>query len=303
MTTTELRATPHAQAPEDVPLAWGDRLLPEAPALNRGRHSAKAAAGQVGYGVELLGSVPLSSSTVLLVAAHAHRAHELPDFTAVGPARADQDLDGCARPERRGGPPTPPKRRVGGPRPHAVALPPSRPRLHAGQADRAGGRRPSPADPCRPGRPARARHLRPLGRHAGAVGFVPHRGGWLRRLLRRERPRRAGARAVLPSLRTRRCGTGLGRHRRALRPGQDAAGGVPLRLGRAPRPAAPVRPAAQAHDARPARPRPARRLDRRRRPGRDPPVRRAAPAGTTTRTSPSGPSTTDRSRACTTGGC
>ena len=44
------RSARHAsrQAPEDVPLAWGDRLLPEAPALNRGRHSAKAAAGQVG---------------------------------------------------------------------------------------------------------------------------------------------------------------------------------------------------------------------------------------------------------------
>lgn len=86
MITTELRATPRAQAPEDVPLAWGDRLLPEAPALNRGRHSAKAAAGQVGYGVDLLGSVPLSSSAGLLVAAHAHRADDLPDF-AVTDAR------------------------------------------------------------------------------------------------------------------------------------------------------------------------------------------------------------------------
>ena len=85
MITTEQRATPRVQAPEDVPLAWGDRLLPEAPALNRARHSAKAAAGQVGYGVDVLGSVPLSSRTGLLVAAHAHRPDELPDFAATDP--------------------------------------------------------------------------------------------------------------------------------------------------------------------------------------------------------------------------
>ena len=76
--STELRAPRTASTPELVPLSFGDRLLPEAPALDLRRPTAKAVAGQVGYGVEVLGSVPISSTLGLLVAAHRHDPADLP---------------------------------------------------------------------------------------------------------------------------------------------------------------------------------------------------------------------------------
>jgi secreted PhoX family phosphatase len=85
--STELRPPQRprlgAPTPEAVPLAFGDRLLPEAPVLDVRRPTAKAVAGQVGHGVEVLGSVPVSASHGLLVAAHHHDSADLPPLGGV----------------------------------------------------------------------------------------------------------------------------------------------------------------------------------------------------------------------------
>ena len=47
-------------------------MVPEAPAFSARRHTATAAAGQVGLGVERVGTVPLGASKALAVASHGH---------------------------------------------------------------------------------------------------------------------------------------------------------------------------------------------------------------------------------------
>jgi uncharacterized protein len=71
VTETQLR-TSLVSAPDEVALAWGDRVVPEAPPFRLGQHTAKAASGQVGLGIDRLGILHLSSTRALLVAAHAH---------------------------------------------------------------------------------------------------------------------------------------------------------------------------------------------------------------------------------------
>ena len=84
--STQLRAPKiapkSAPTPELVTLSFGDRLLPEAPALDLRRPTAKVVAGQVGYGVDVIGTVSVSSSLGLLAAAHRHDAADLPPLGA-----------------------------------------------------------------------------------------------------------------------------------------------------------------------------------------------------------------------------
>lgn len=72
VTILDARARLHPPAAEDVAVGWGDRVLPEAPDFRPWRHTAKAAAAQVGYGVDHLGVLQLSSKKALLLLAHAH---------------------------------------------------------------------------------------------------------------------------------------------------------------------------------------------------------------------------------------
>ncbi len=53
-------------------------MVPEAPSFSARRHTAAAAAGQVGLGVERIGTLVLSRSKVLAVASHAHGPGDLP---------------------------------------------------------------------------------------------------------------------------------------------------------------------------------------------------------------------------------
>ena len=75
------RASTDAATPDEVVIAWGDRVVPEAPTFSVRRHTATAATGQVGLGVERVGTVPLSASKALAVASHGHgpEALTLPD--------------------------------------------------------------------------------------------------------------------------------------------------------------------------------------------------------------------------------
>lgn len=78
MAMLDARARLHPPAAEDVVVGWGDRVLPEAPDFRPWRHTAKAAAAQVGYGVDHLGVLQLTSKRALLVLAHAHSPGGLP---------------------------------------------------------------------------------------------------------------------------------------------------------------------------------------------------------------------------------
>ena len=55
------RAIADAATPEEVVIAWGDRVVPEAPTFSARRHTATAATGQVGLDVERVGTLPLSA--------------------------------------------------------------------------------------------------------------------------------------------------------------------------------------------------------------------------------------------------
>ena len=66
------RAIADAATPEEVVIAWGDRVVPEAPTFSARRHTATAATGQVGLGVERVGTVSLGASKALAVASHGH---------------------------------------------------------------------------------------------------------------------------------------------------------------------------------------------------------------------------------------
>ncbi|MGI8646566.1 MAG: PhoX family protein [Nocardioides sp.] len=99
MTVTGQRARELAPAasPEDVVVAWGDRVVPEAPSFRPAGQTAKAAAGQVGFGVERLGSLPLSSSKALLALSHVHGPDGLPltgEYDAATAARISMAAHG-----------------------------------------------------------------------------------------------------------------------------------------------------------------------------------------------------------------
>jgi secreted PhoX family phosphatase len=66
-----------ATTPDDVVVAWGDRVVPEAPEFRLRQHTAKAAAGQVGFDIDVLGTLGISGSKGLWIAAHAH-PHGMP---------------------------------------------------------------------------------------------------------------------------------------------------------------------------------------------------------------------------------
>jgi len=87
VTVVEQRAH-RALRPDEVPVGWGDRVLPEAPDFRPWQHTAKAAAAQVGYGIDLLGIIPTSSTKALWVAAHGHGRGGLPLTSVTDPLEA-----------------------------------------------------------------------------------------------------------------------------------------------------------------------------------------------------------------------
>lgn len=85
--STPTRRTPSLTA-DDLTFSWGDRVLPEAPTFRAADHSARAAAAQVGFGVDPLGLLHLSSRRALWIGAHAHPAGSLPLADGIDEAAA-----------------------------------------------------------------------------------------------------------------------------------------------------------------------------------------------------------------------